>query len=68
MRSIVFILLCPSFLLAGDSLIPKNAKVEKLWGDGEFTEWPAYGPVPVIYFSDIGNRIMKFDERTGKTT
>src|SRR5262249_34856397 len=47
---------------------PKDAKLEKLWGDGEFTEGPAYGPDHCVYFSDIGNRIMKYDPRTGKTT
>lgn len=42
-------------------------KIEKLWGEGEFTEGPAEGPDGCIYFSDIGNRIMKFDPSTGKT-
>ena len=48
-------------------LIPKGAKWEKLWGEGEFTEGPAYGPDGCVYFSDIGNRIMKYDPATGKT-
>jgi gluconolactonase len=51
-----------------DALIPKGAKWEKLWGEGEFTEGPAYGPDGCVYFSDIGNRIMKYDPATGKTT
>lgn len=45
-----------------------NAKLEKLWSEGEFTEGPAEGPDGGIYFSDIGNRIMKFDPKAGKTT
>lgn len=45
-----------------------NARLEKLWGEGEFTEGPAEGPDGGIYFSDIGDRIMKFDPKTGKTT
>lgn len=45
-----------------------DAKLEKLWGDGSFTEGPAYGPDHCVYFSDIGDRIMKFDPATGKTT
>ncbi len=45
-----------------------NSKLEKLWGDGEFTEGPTPGPDGAIYFSDIGNRIMKFDPKTSKTT
>jgi len=45
-----------------------NTKLEKLWSEGEFTEGPVEGPDGCIYFSDIGNRIMKFDPQTGKTT
>ncbi len=67
MRSLAFLLFIPTFLSAQD-IVPKDAKLEKLWSEGEFTEGPAYGPGPAVYFSDIGNRIMKFDEKTGKTT
>jgi gluconolactonase len=49
-------------------LVPEGAKLEKVWGDGEFTEGPAFGPDGCVYFSDIGNRIMKYDPATGKTT
>src|SRR5438105_8969408 len=45
-----------------------DAKLEKLWDEGEFTEGPCHGPDGCIYFSDIGNRIMKFDPATKKTT
>lgn len=45
-----------------------KAKLEKLWGDGSFTEGPTPGPDGAIYFSDIGNRIMRFDPKTGETT
>jgi gluconolactonase len=55
-------------LLAGEEIVPQGAKMEKLWSEGEFTEGPAYGPDGCVYFSDIGNRIMKFDPRTMKTT
>src|SRR5262249_12540400 len=48
--------------------VAPNAKLEKLWSEGEFTEGPAEGPDGCVYFSDIGNRIMKFDPKTGKTT
>lgn len=55
--------------MAGDDMIvPAGAKLEKLWSEGEFTEGPAYGPDGCVYFSDIGNRIMKFDPQTKKTT
>jgi gluconolactonase len=65
MHSIAFCLL---LLPAGDTIVPKDAKLEKLWSEGEFTEGPAYGPDHCVYFSDIGNRIMKFDPQTGKTS
>ncbi len=62
-------LLAAGFLSAADSpIIPDGAKWEKLWSEGEFTEGPAYGPDACIYFSDIGNRILKYDPATGKTT
>ncbi|HZT80983.1 MAG TPA: SMP-30/gluconolactonase/LRE family protein [Gemmataceae bacterium] len=62
-------LLLALLLPAADApLVPEGAKLEKLWGDGEFTEGPAYGPDGCVYFSDIGNRIMRFDPATGKTT
>jgi gluconolactonase len=48
--------------------VAPGAKLEKLWGEGEFTEGATPGPDGAIYFSDIGNRIMKFDPSTGKTT
>jgi gluconolactonase len=55
--------------LADDAkFFPAEAKLEKLWGDGEFTEGPCLGPDGCIYFSDIGNRIMKFDPVTKKTS
>jgi gluconolactonase len=50
------------------SFVTPGAKIEKLWSEGEFTEGPVEGPDGCIYFSDIGNRIMKFDPKTGKTT
>jgi gluconolactonase len=51
-----------------NAIVAPDAKPEKVWGDGEFTEGPAYGPGKCVYFSDIGNRIMKYDPATGKTT
>ncbi|MEZ6140442.1 MAG: SMP-30/gluconolactonase/LRE family protein [Zavarzinella sp.] len=44
-----------------------GVKIEKLWSEGEFTEGPCRSPDGDIYFSDIGNRIMKFTVSTGKT-
>jgi gluconolactonase len=50
------------------AVIAPRATLEKLWGDGEFTEGGALAEDGAILFSDIGNRIMRFDPRTGKTT
>lgn len=64
-------LLLPIVLLtlAGepDAIIPPGAKLEKLWGEGSFTEGGALMGDGSILFSDIGDRIMKFDPKTGKT-
>jgi gluconolactonase len=48
--------------------VAPGAKLEKLWSEGEFAEGPAEGPDGCVYFSDIGNRIMKYDPKTEKTT
>jgi gluconolactonase len=74
MRSVMFFIgmlgLVGSQRVAADdnALVPDGAKLEKLWGEGEFTEGPAYGPGGGVYFSDIGNRITRFDPATGRTT
>jgi gluconolactonase len=67
--SVAFLIMivAPGFSQAQDMIIPAGHKVEKLWGDGDFTEGPAQGPGGFIYFTDIGNRIMRFDPATGKT-
>jgi gluconolactonase len=44
------------------------ATLEKLWGEGVFTEGGAMAEDGSILFSDIGDRIMKYDPRTGKAT
>src|SRR5438045_3911727 len=49
-------------------LLPPGAKLEKLWGEGDFTEGGALAGDGAILFSDIGDRIMRFDPKTGKTT
>jgi len=52
---------------AQDRIVPAGAALELLWNEGEFTEGPARAPDGSIYFSDIGNRILRFDPKTGKT-
>jgi len=68
-RIVTLILLALLPVLAADpvEIVAKDAKLEKLWGEGTFTEGPAYGPGGLVYFTDIGNRIMKFDPATSKT-
>jgi gluconolactonase len=51
-----------------DSVVALGAKLEKVFGDGEFTEGGALAEDGSILFSDIGNRILRFDPKTGKTT
>src|SRR5438105_4918613 len=53
---------------ADEPIVPKGATLEKLWSEGEFTEGPAHGPDGCIYFSDIGNRIMRYDPKTHETS
>ncbi|MDX2038954.1 MAG: SMP-30/gluconolactonase/LRE family protein [Isosphaeraceae bacterium] len=51
-----------------EGVVPADAKIEKLWGEGSFTEGGVWTRDGVLLFSDIGNRIMRFDPKTGKTT
>ena len=49
-------------------VVAPGAKIEKLWGEGVFTEGGALGRNGVILFSDIGERIMQFDPATKAVT
>ncbi len=51
-----------------ESVIAPGAKLEKVFGDAEFTEGGAMDADGSILFSDIGNRILRYDPKTGKTT
>ena len=53
---------------AQGSIVPKGSKAELVWAEGKFTEGPTLGPNGIIYFSDIGQRTMRFEPVTGKTT
>jgi gluconolactonase len=50
------------------SVVESGAKMEKVWGEGTFTEGGALDQDGTILFSDIGNRILRFDPRSGRTT
>jgi gluconolactonase len=67
MPSIAFVLALLGLPLGEDLLVP-GAKLEKLWGEGAFTEGGALRDDGAILFSDIGDRIMKFDPKTGIVT
>jgi len=68
----------PELLLAQDpSIVAPGAKLERLFGDGFFTEGPAQAPDGSVYFSDItfvkasgyqAGHIWRWDPRTGTTT
>lgn len=53
---------------AQEQFVPEDAKLELLWDEGEFTEGPVAARDGAILFSDIGNRIMRFDPASGHTT
>jgi len=53
---------------AQNRIVPPGYSLELLWNEGEFTEGPARAPDGGICFSDIGDRIMKFEPKTGRTT
>jgi gluconolactonase len=50
------------------SVVAPGAKLEKVFGEGTFTEGGAMDSDGSILFSDIGDRILRYDPKTGKTT
>jgi gluconolactonase len=52
---------------AQDKIVPPGAKLEMLWGEGDFTEGPALAPDGSILFSDIGDSIWRYDPKTRQT-
>ena len=55
-------------LPGSDGLVVPDASLEALWQQGEFTEGGALAADGSLLFSDIGNRIMRFDPRTKEVT
>jgi gluconolactonase len=58
----------PADLPGPGGLLAPGARLEKLWGEGEFTEGGALAGDGALLFSDIGNRIMRYDANTGALT
>ncbi len=54
--------------LSSEKVVAPGATLEKLWSEGSFTEGGAMAEDGSILFSDIGDRIMRFDPKTNKTT
>lgn len=50
-----------------DRIASPEARFELVWDEGEFTEGPAAAEDGTIYFSDIGDRILRFDPSSGQT-
>ena len=53
-----------ALMSAPPDVLAPGAKLEKLWDKGAFTEGGALTADGAILFSDIGNRIMRFDPKT----
>src|SRR5687768_10987468 len=68
--SIVFAVIAASPFqpTAQDKFVPAGAKLELLYNDGDFTEGPVLAGDGAILFSDIGNRILRYDPASGKTS
>lgn len=48
-------------------VVAPDAVLELIWNDGQFTEGPASNPADGwLYFSDIGDRIMRYHPTTGQ--
>jgi gluconolactonase len=55
----------PNFeVTAQHQIIPRRAPVEVVFSEGEFTEGPVAMPDGTILFSDIGDRIYRFNQRS----
>ena len=53
---------------APSEVVAPGAMLETLWSEGEFTEGVVENPDGALLFSDIGNRIMRYDPERGETT
>ncbi len=66
------VLAASSTAMAQDFSSPRvldpDAKLERLWSEGVFTEGGALDSDGSILFSDIGNRLLRFDPTTGEVS
>lgn len=51
-----------------EKIVPADAKLEVVYNEGEFTEGPVPNKDGEILFSDIGNRMLKYNPQSGETT
>lgn len=53
---------------AQERIVPADAELELVFADADFSEGPAPAADGSILFSDIGDRILRFDPQSGETT
>lgn len=51
-----------------ETIVPADVQLALVWDEGTFTEGPTVAADGAILFSDIGNRIMRYDPESGETT
>ena len=66
--TLLLVLLATASPDAPKAVVEPSAKLEKLWDEASFAEGGAKAADGSILFSDIGDRIMRFDPKTGQTT
>ena len=69
--SLILAWLVPAFVLVadgGEAVVKPGAALEKLWGEGSFTEGGVWTRDGFLLFSDIGDRILKFDPKTKRVS
>src|SRR5947208_12304909 len=53
---------------AFDSLVPKDAVIEKVAGGFDFTEGPLWRPEGLVWFSDVVGNVLRSVSPTGQVT
>lgn len=68
MELVLLIALAAQVNPAAEGVVAPGATLEKLWSEGEFTEGGVWMPEGTLLFSDIGDRILRFDPATKAVT